>query len=178
VQKSIILDQVATVIALHAYSWSSRSFDRINKKTSKRLNGRWAAPKSGKPVDKKSSAAGTKWLEDRMIARLARAMAWLYAVALTFLTLGSPSVRPETAMPQYLEHLAAFGVSGLLFSMAYRSRRSLVLLAGVGFTTVLEVFQIWAPGRHARWIDLTMNAAGFCIGVCVGPVVSRSASHL
>jgi VanZ family protein len=113
-----------------------------------------------------------------MIARLARAIAWLYAVALAFLALGSPNVRPETAMPHYLEHLAAFGVSGLLFSMAYRSRRSLVLLAGIGFTTALEVLQIWAPDRHARWIDLAMNASGFCIGVGAGLVVSRSASHL
>jgi VanZ family protein len=130
------------------------------------------------PVDKKPTAAGTKWLEDRMIVRLARAMAWLYAAALAFLTLGSPSVRPETAMPHYLEHLAAFGVWGLLFSIAYRSRRSLVLLTGLGFMTVLEALQMWVPGRHARWIDLAMNASGFSIGVVVGLVVSRSASHL
>jgi VanZ family protein len=113
-----------------------------------------------------------------MIARLARAVAWLYAAALAVLTLGSPSVHPETAMPHYLEHLAAFGLSGLLFSIGYRSRRSLVLLAGVGLTAVLEALQIWAPDRHARWIDLAMNASGFCIGVGVGLVVSRSASHL
>jgi VanZ family protein len=113
-----------------------------------------------------------------MIARLVRAMAWLYAVVLAYLTVGSPSIRPETAMPHYLEHLAAFGVSGFLFSMAYRSRRSLVLLAGVGFTTVLEALQIWAPDRHARWIDVAMNASGFCIGVGVGLVVSRSTSDL
>jgi VanZ family protein len=129
-------------------------------------------------VDKKVIDRGTKWLEHRMIARLVRAMAWLYAAVLAYLTLGSPSVRPETAMPHYLEHLAAFGVWGLLFSIAYRSRRSLVLLAGLGFITVLEALQIWAPDRHARWIDLAMNASGFCIGVGVGFVVSRSASHL
>jgi VanZ family protein len=141
-------------------------------------NGRWSDAEAASRWIEKSSAAGAKWLEDRMIARLARAIAWLYAVALAFLALGSPNVRPEIAMPHYLEHLAAFGASGLLFSMAYRSRRSLVLLAGIGFTTGLEVLQIWAPDRHARWIDLAMNASGFCIGVGAGLVVSRSASHL
>jgi VanZ family protein len=114
----------------------------------------------------------------QMEGPLARAMAWLYAVALVFLTLGSPSVRLETEMFHDLEHLAAFGVSGLLFSIGYRSRRLLVLLAGVGFTAVLEGLQMWAPGRHARWIDLAMNGTGFCIGVGVLFVVSRSASHL
>jgi VanZ family protein len=129
-------------------------------------------------VDKKVIDRGRKWLERRMITRLVRAMAWLYAAILAYLTLGSPTARPETAMPHHLEHLAAFGVWGLLFSIAYRSRRSLVLLAGLGFVTILEALQIWAPGRHARWIDLAMNASGFCIGVGVGLVVSRSGSHL
>src|SRR5262249_2229260 len=113
-----------------------------------------------------------------MVTRLVRAMAWLYAVALAFLTLGSPSVRLEVEMPHDLEHLVSFGVSGLLFSIGYRSRRLLVLLAGVGFTAVLEALQMWAPGRHARWIDLAMNAAGFCAGVGVPFVVSRSVSYL
>jgi VanZ family protein len=115
---------------------------------------------------------------DGMVTRLVRAMAWLYAVTLVFLTLGSPSVRLGTEMPHDLEHLAAFGVSGLLFSIGYRSRRLLVLLAGVVFSAVLEALQIWAPGRHARWIDLAMNWAGFCIGVGVPFVLSRSVSHL
>jgi VanZ family protein len=113
-----------------------------------------------------------------MITRLARAMAWLYAVALVFLTLGPPGVRLETAMPHDLEHMAAFGISGLLFSIGYGSGGPLVLLAGVGLTVVLETLQIGAPGRHARWIDLAMNASGFCIGVGVALVVSRSVSHL
>jgi len=113
-----------------------------------------------------------------MITRLARIAAWLYAAALVFLTLGPPDVRLKTAMPHDFEHLAAFGVSGLLFSIGYRSRCLPVLLAGVGFTVVLEALQSWAPDRHARWIDLAMNASGFCIGVGASLAVSRSASHL
>jgi hypothetical protein len=141
-------------------------------------NGRWSDAEAASRWIEKVIGRGTKSLEDRMFARLVRAMAWFYAVVLAYLALGPASVRPETAMPHYLEHLAAFGVLGLLFSMAYRSRWSLVLLGGVGFTTVLEVLQIWAPDRHARWIDLAVNVSGFCIGVGVGLVVSRSPSHL
>jgi hypothetical protein len=113
-----------------------------------------------------------------MIARFAHALAWLYAAGLAFLTLGPANLRPETALPHHLEHLAAFGISGLLFSVAYRSRHWLLLVAGVGFATILEVLQFWAPDRHPRWIDLAMSAAGFCIGVGVGFVVARSASDL
>jgi VanZ family protein len=110
---------------------------------------------------------------DQVATRLVRAGAWLYAVALVFLTLGPASVRPGTTIPFYLEHVAAFGLSGLLFSIGYRSRGVLIALTGVGFTAVLEALQIWAPGRHARWIDLAMNALGFCIGVGVGLIASR-----
>jgi VanZ like family len=113
-----------------------------------------------------------------MTTRLARAMAWFYAAALVFLTVSSPSFRFETGMPHNLEHLAAFGLLGFLFWIGYRSHCLLVLLGGVGLTGILEALQLWAPDRHARWIDLAMNAAGFCVGVGVALVVFRSVSHL
>jgi VanZ family protein len=81
-------------------------------------------------------------------------------------------------MPPYLEHVAAFGFSGLLFSIGYRSRRALVLLAGIVFAALLEFLQIWVPGRHARWIDLAMDTSGFCIGTGVRVVVSRVREQL
>jgi VanZ family protein len=103
-----------------------------------------------------------------MTFRFVRAVAWLYAGVLVYVTLGPASVRPATLMPSYLEHLAAFGLSGLLFSIGYRTRAVLVSLGGIGFAALLEAPQIWVPGRHARWIDLAMDALGFCIGVGLG----------
>jgi VanZ family protein len=113
-----------------------------------------------------------------MSTRLTRAIAWLYVAALVFLTLGSPSYRFETVLPHNAEHLVAFSISGLLFSIGYRSRPVLVPLAGVGFVAALEVLQIGVAGRHARWIDFVMDALGFCIGVGVDLVVSRVRDQL
>src|SRR5262249_62142569 len=98
-----------------------------------------------------------------MVARLVRAMAWLYAVALVFLTLGSPSIRLGTEMPHDLEHLAAFGVSGLLFSIGYPSRRLLVLLAGVGVTAALEVPDQAGAGLHARGVGRANQWGGVLV---------------
>jgi VanZ family protein len=114
---------------------------------------------------------------------LVRAIAWLYAAVLVFLTLGSPGYRFETVLPHNVEHLVAFSISGLLFSIGYRSRPlvvslALVSLAGIGFVAALEVFQIWMAGRHARWIDFAMDALGFCIGVGVDLIVSRVRDRL
>jgi VanZ family protein len=113
-----------------------------------------------------------------MSTRLTRAIAWLYAAGLVFLTLGSPRYRFETVLPHNGEHLVAFGISGLLFTIGYRSRPLLVSLAGVGFVAALEVLQIWVVGRHARWIDFAMDASGFCIGVGVYFIVSRVRDQL
>jgi VanZ family protein len=113
-----------------------------------------------------------------MGTRLTRAIAWLYAAALVFLTLGSPRYRLETALPHTVEHLAAFSILGLLFSAAYGSRTLLAPLAGVGFVAALEVLQMWVAGRHARWIDFAMDALGFCIGVGVHFIVSRVRDQL
>jgi VanZ family protein len=112
-----------------------------------------------------------------MSTRLTRAIAWLYAAALVFLTLGSPRYRFET-VPHNVEHLVAFSISGLLFSIGYRSRPLLFPLAGVGVVAALEVLQIWVAGRHARWIDFAMDALGFCIGVGADFIVSRVRDQL
>ena len=56
-----------------------------------------------------------------MSTRLTRAIAWLYAAALVLLTLGSPRYRFETVLPHNVEHLVALSISGLLFSIGYRS---------------------------------------------------------
>jgi hypothetical protein len=93
-----------------------------------------------------------------MTTRLVRAVAWLYAGALVFIILGPASMRPETPMPLSLEHAVAFGLSGLSFSIGYRSHRLLLSLAGIGFAALLEFLQMWAPGRHARWIDFPQTS--------------------
>src|SRR5260370_42413088 len=100
-----------------------------------------------------------------MSTRLTRPIAWLYAAALVFLTLGSPRYRFETMLPPNVEHLVAFSISGLLFSIGYRSRPLFVPLAGVGFLAALYVASFWAAGGPARLSALAMGGLGFGIGV-------------
>src|SRR5258708_35765354 len=99
-----------------------------------------------------------------MSTGLTRAIAWLYAAALVFLTLGSPRYRFETVLPHNVEHLVAFSISGLLFSIGYRSRPLLAPLAGVGFVAALEALQIWAGGPHAGWTCPALDTLWFFAG--------------
>jgi hypothetical protein len=109
-----------------------------------------------------------------MSAFFLRAAAWLYAIVLMLLTLGPASIRPQTAMPPYLEHLAASGVLGFLLAAAYGNRGMLLLFYGGAFAAFLEFCQIWAPGRHARLIDLTTDVSGIWIGVAMGLILLRA----
>src|SRR5712691_3939694 len=109
-----------------------------------------------------------------MSAFFLRAAAWLYAVVLMVLTLVPASFRPVTAMPPYLEHLAAFGALGFLLVAGYGNRGMLLIFYGGAFAAFLEFCQIWVPGRHARLIDLTTDVSGVWIGVAVGLILLRA----
>ena len=99
-----------------------------------------------------------------------RAFAWLLAAAVTFATLGPPSLRPHSDLGQDGEHALAFVLVGLAFGLAYRERRLAVVAVAVVLIGVLELMQFWAPGRHARLEDFLVDAGTACIGFALAAV--------
>jgi VanZ family protein len=93
-----------------------------------------------------------------------RPIAWLLAAAVTFATLGPPSLRPHSDLGQDGEHALAFILIGLAFGLAYRQRRLAVAAISVALIGLLELMQFWAPGRHARLEDFLVDAATACVG--------------
>jgi VanZ family protein len=93
-----------------------------------------------------------------------RAFAWLLAAAVTFATLGPPSLRPHSDLSQDGEHALAFILVGLAFGLAYRQRRLAVAAIAVVLIGLIELLQFWAPGRHARLEDFVVDAATACVG--------------
>ncbi|MET4385629.1 VanZ family protein [Bradyrhizobium sp. F1.4.3] len=93
-----------------------------------------------------------------------RSIAWLLAAAVTFATLGPPSLRPHSDLGQDGEHALAFILVGLAFGLAYRQRRPATAAIAVILIGLLELMQFWAPGRHARLDDFVVDAATACIG--------------
>ncbi|MDN3272806.1 VanZ family protein [Frankia sp. RB7] len=99
-----------------------------------------------------------------------RAIAWLLAAAVTFATLGPPSLRPHSDLGQDGEHALAFILVGLAFGLAYRRRRPAVAAISVALIGLLELMQLWAPGRHARLEDFVVDAATACVGFALAAV--------
>ncbi len=102
---------------------------------------------------------------------LLKLSAWLLAAAVTFATLGPPRFRPHSNLGQDGEHALAFVLVGLAFGLAYPRRRWTVAGLAVVLIGVLEILQLWMPGRHARLEDFLVDAATACIGFALSAAV-------
>jgi VanZ family protein len=96
-----------------------------------------------------------------------RLFAWLLAAAVTFMTLGPQRFRPHSDLGQDAEHALAFTLVGLAFGLAYTRNRLLTLVTLVVMIGVLEILQLWAPGRHARFEDFVVDALAACVGFTI-----------
>jgi VanZ family protein len=106
----------------------------------------------------------------QIIYRLA---AWLIAFTIIVLSLVPPSARPVTDVSHGLEHLAIFLVCGLAFGAGYPDRALRLIVGLIGFSAVVEIVQIWVPGRHARLSDFFVDAAAVSIGAGFGCLIER-----
>ena len=100
-----------------------------------------------------------------MTTTLLRLFAWSLAAAVTFATLGPPSYRPHSHLGQDGELALAFILIGLAFGLAYARHRLLTTAVAVVSIGLLEIMQLWAPGRHARFEDFAVDALTACAGV-------------
>jgi VanZ family protein len=96
-----------------------------------------------------------------------RIIAWLLTAAVTFATLGPARLRPHSDLGQDGEHALAFVLVGLAFGLAYPRRRLLTAAIAVVLIGVLELLQLWMPGRHARLEDFIVDALAACAGIVV-----------
>jgi len=94
-----------------------------------------------------------------------RIIAWSLTAAVTFATLGPPHLRPHSDLGQDGEHALAFVLVGLAFGLAYRHHRYRTAALAVVLIGVLEMLQLWMPGRHARLEDFIVDALAACVGI-------------
>jgi len=100
-----------------------------------------------------------------MMTIILRIFAWLLAAAVTFATLGPAQLRPHSDLGQDGEHAFAFVLVGLAFGVAYTKNRRLTSVISVVMIGVLEILQLWVPGRHARFEDFVVDALAACAGL-------------
>lgn len=104
---------------------------------------------------------------------ICRVLAWLLLAAITFVTLGSPHLRPQTTLGHDSEHALAFVLLGAAFGLGYARRRLAIAVAAVPVIGLIEVLQFWAPGRHARLEDFVVNLLTFWAALAAAALAER-----
>jgi VanZ family protein len=105
------------------------------------------------------------------VTLILRSFAWLLAAAATFATLGPARYRPHSNLSHDGEHALAFVLIGLAFGLAYPRHRLLTSTVAVLLTAMIEILQLWAPGRHARFEDFVVDALAALAGLAVAAAI-------
>jgi VanZ family protein len=113
-----------------------------------------------------------------MTNTLLRIFAWCLAAAVTFATLGPARLRPHSDLGQDSEHAFAFLLIGLAFGLAYSRNRLLTSAIAVIMIGVLEILQLWVPGRHARLEDFVVDALTACVGLAAAAALDWTIQRL
>ena len=83
-------------------------------------------------------------------------------------------MRPETDVPHNFEHFAAFCATGVLFGLVYSRKSALAAVALVLWAGMIEIVQIFVPGRHERLSDFIVDTLAVCIGVALASFAARA----
>jgi hypothetical protein len=107
-----------------------------------------------------------------MLHKLIAAAAWATLAFIAFATLSPLGLRPEIGNANF-ERFSAYGLAGLLLSLAYSRHLILVATFVVAVAGVLEILQFVTPDRHGQFADALVKAAGGIAGIAFGLMVLR-----
>jgi len=95
-----------------------------------------------------------------------RLAAWAAVALLTVLSLVPGQVRPHVFASGHLEHFIAYFLTSSAFVLAYRGWTKAVLIAFClsSYAGILELLQLWIPGRHSQLSDFLISSTGACTG--------------
>lgn len=113
-----------------------------------------------------------------MLQKFRLTISWIYLAFIGFATLSPAQLRPTLTVSEpsqivSLEHVCAFGLLGVLFSIAYPRRHFLVCLPVFGSAVLFECLQFIVPDRDPRIVDALEKLLGGAIGIFLVWMFSR-----
>jgi VanZ family protein len=102
---------------------------------------------------------------------LFRLAGWFCIVVIAGLSIGSPSLRPVTFLLHELEHAAIFAMTAFALGLGYPHRAAQHVVSLTIFAGVVELAQIYAPGRHARLEDFVVDILAACAGIALSSAI-------
>ena len=107
------------------------------------------------------------------LRRAAQVLFWLTLAYVAFVTLSPIADRPETPFEPDVERFGAFALVSLLLIVAYPRHRLVWLVGLVAVAGLLEAAQGLVDGRHGRFHDFAVKAAGAGTGALFGLAIAR-----
>ncbi len=98
--------------------------------------------------------------------KLARILGWLAVVTIIVLSLLPGNDRPHTGAPGYVEHIAAYSITASLLTFGYTGRLvwAIVVVGLSALSGLMEILQMFVPGRHSGFDDFAVSSFGAVIG--------------
>jgi VanZ family protein len=100
-------------------------------------------------------------------------LAWFCAGFLVYLAIIPNELEIRTGVPGELEHLVAYGIAAVMFTLCYPRRGLLISAALIIHACLLETAQIWLPGRTASLFDAGASGTGVVIGGLAASIMIR-----
>ncbi|GJD50678.1 hypothetical protein OPKNFCMD_3423 [Methylobacterium crusticola] len=106
------------------------------------------------------------------LLRAARALGPLCVLALVWLSWIPRDWEVRTGAAGQVEHLVAYMGTAALLALGFgRAPPWRLGAALVALAAILEIGQIWVPGRTSQVIDFVSSAAGALIGLALGRIL-------
>ncbi len=97
-----------------------------------------------------------------------RLMAWTAIAALIVLTVVPANLRPASLLPNGVAHFGSFFIASVLYYLGYPRQFLTSVIVAVTFVSAIEFVQILLPTRHARLVDLVVDALAASAGCVIG----------
>jgi hypothetical protein len=98
-----------------------------------------------------------------------KVICWLCVGLLVWLSWIPADLEIRTGMAGQIEHALAYCGTGAILAFAYQEPRRWRIATGlVMLADILEIGQLWVPGRHSQPIDFAASSVGAVAGVLIG----------
>jgi leader peptidase (prepilin peptidase)/N-methyltransferase len=111
------------------------------------------------------------------LIRLARFAGYLGVLAIVVLSLVPGEWRPSIGLAKAIEHAIAYAIVAAFLTLAGRARWPQILLL-VALAAVLEIGQVWVPGRDSNPADFLGSSSGALLGFGFSSLVLAQMSRL
>jgi VanZ family protein len=97
--------------------------------------------------------------------KLARISGWLAIIVIIVLSVVPGNERPHTGASGHSEHFSAYLITATLLAFAYPHHTATIALGLPLLSGLLEIAQIFIPGRHAGFDDFVASSLGAGAGL-------------